>query len=88
MKDSLEISAEDIDTGASANETMPCEFDGEPMDIGLNAAFLLDVLNHLSPEEEIVFKINSPTKAIIILPGKGKENYDLLMLVMPVRLNV
>ncbi len=87
MKESFEISAEDVDTGATANETLPCEFNGEPMDIGLNAAFLLEVLTHLSPEEEVMFKINSPTKAIIIVPVKGKENYDLLMLVMPVRLN-
>jgi DNA polymerase-3 subunit beta len=87
MKNEMEISAEDIDTGASANESMECEFNGETMDIGLNAAFLSDVLNHLAPEEEVIFKINSPTKAIILLPMKGKENFDLLMLVMPVRLN-
>ncbi len=87
MKENLEISAEDIDTGATADENMPCEYDGEPMDIGLNAAYLYDVLNHFAPEEEVVFKIHSPTKAIIILPNEEKENYELLMLVMPVRLN-
>jgi DNA polymerase-3 subunit beta len=45
------------------------------------------VLSHLSFEEKIVFKLHSATKAVIILPTKEKESYDLMMLLMPVRLN-
>lgn len=84
--DKLEISAEDIDKGSSGKETIYCEFSGEPMSIGFNTAFLNEVLNHLD-SETVHFKLNSPTKAVIVLPEEQKENEDLFMLLMPVRLN-
>lgn len=84
--DKLEISAEDIDKGSSGKETIYCEFSGEAMSIGFNTAFLNEVLNHLD-SETVHFKLNSPTKAVIVLPEEQKENEDLFMLLMPVRLN-
>lgn len=84
---SLEISAEDLDLGASGTETILCKYDGEPLEIGFNSAYVNDVLSHLSFEKKIVFKLHSATKAVIILPTEVKENYDLMMLLMPVRLN-
>ena len=85
-KNSLEISAEDIDHGSNAKENVFCEYSGEPMDIGFNTSYVNDVLSHLD-EDEIIFKLHSPTKACIIEPLKAKENEDLMMLLMPVRLN-
>ncbi len=85
-KDSLEISAEDIDHGSNAKENVVCEYSGEPMDIGFNTSYVNDVLSHLD-EEEIIFKLHSPTKACIIEPSKPMEKEDLMMLLMPVRLN-
>ncbi|HOJ17220.1 MAG TPA: DNA polymerase III subunit beta [Ignavibacteriaceae bacterium] len=85
-KDKLEISAEDIDKGSSGKEVIPCEYTGEPMSIGFNTAFLNEVLNHID-SETVVFKFNSPTKAVIVLPKEQKETEDLFMLLMPVRLN-
>jgi len=46
-----------------------------------------DILSHLGTEEEITFKLHSPTKAVIIEPVEKKENQELMMLLMPVRLN-
>ncbi len=85
-KDKLEVSAEDIDHGSNAKETVFCEYSGEPMDIGFNTSYVNDVLSHLA-EEDIIFKLHSPTKACIIEPAEVKENEDLMMLLMPVRLN-
>ncbi len=85
-KNSLEISAEDIDHGSNAKENIVCEYSGEPMDIGFNTAYVNDVLSHLD-DEEIIFKLHSPTKACIIEPSKAVEKEDLMMLLMPVRLN-
>lgn len=83
----LEVSAEDLDKGASADEKMECEYTGEPMDIGFNSGYMNDVLSHLVSEKELVFKLHSATKAVIIEPVEQKENVELLMLLMPVRLN-
>ncbi len=83
----LDISAEDIDLGASGIESIACEYNEEPLSIGFNSAYVNDVLSHLSSEKELIFKLHSPSKAVIILPVEEKENQDLMMLVMPVRLN-
>lgn len=86
-KDSLDISAEDLDIGASGEEKVVCEYSGDEMEIGFNSAYVNDILNHLSGEDEIIFKLHSPTKAVIVEPVQKKENQDLMMLLMPVRLN-
>lgn len=87
-KDSLDISAEDLDIGASGEEKVTCEYTGDEMEIGFNSAYVNDILSHLNSEEEIIFKLHSPTKAVIIEPVQKKENQDLMMLLMPVRLNI
>jgi DNA polymerase III subunit beta len=87
LKDNnLEVSAEDIDHGSSAKENIYCEYKGEPMDIGFNTLYVNDILTHIN-EEEILFKLHSPTKACIIEPIEKSENEDLMLLLMPVRLN-
>ena len=83
---SLEVSAEDIDHGSDAKESIPCEYKGEPMDIGFNTTYVNDILSHLVGDQ-VVFKLHSPTKASIIEPVKNEENEDIMMLLMPVRLN-
>ncbi|MGE5363542.1 MAG: DNA polymerase III subunit beta [Bacteroidota bacterium] len=83
----LEVSAEDLDQGSSARESITCEYAGERMEIGFNSAYVNDVVSHLQGEEEIIFKLHSPTKAVIIEPVKMKDSEELMMLLMPVRLN-
>ncbi len=86
-ENNLEVSAEDLDLGASGTENIMCKYKGEPLEIGFNSSYVNDVLSHLGSEKKIIFKLHSPTKAVIILPIEEKENYDLMMLLMPVRLN-
>ncbi len=85
--DKVEVSAEDIDLGASGKEEVAVAYDGEPMEIGFNATYLSDVLSHLNDNEEVHFKLHTPNKAVIVYPKEQKENYELVMLLMPVRLN-
>jgi DNA polymerase III subunit beta len=82
----LRVSAEDIDHGSNAFENISCEYNGDSMDIGFNTGYVNDILSHIS-DEEVVFKLHSPTKACIIEPTKESENEELLLLLMPVRLN-
>ena len=85
-KDNLEVSAEDIDRGSNAVENIICDYKGDPMEIGFNTAYVNDVLTHVN-NEDIIFKLHSPTKACIIEPSTKKDNEELLLLLMPVRLN-
>jgi len=86
-ENNLEISAEDIDMGNFGKENIMCSYSGTPIEIGFNSQYVNDVLSHLVAEEEIIFKLHSSNKAVIIVPSKSKENQDLMMLIMPVRLN-
>ncbi|MBU1680714.1 MAG: DNA polymerase III subunit beta [Bacteroidetes bacterium] len=86
-ENNLEISAEDLDMGASGKEHLKCEYSDAPLEIGFNSAYVNDVLSHLSSEKKIIFRLHSPTKAVILHPAETKENEELLMLIMPVRLN-
>lgn len=82
----LMISAEDLDFSNEANERLSCEHDGEDIEIGFNAKFLIEMLNNMDAEE-IALKLNAPNRAGIILPVEQDENEDILLLVMPVMLN-
>ncbi len=85
-KSSLRITAQDIDFGGEAKETRACTYSGDALEIGFNSNYLLDILTHLDGEE-VVFRFSSPTRAGLIAPGAVAADEDVIMLVMPVRLN-
>ena len=86
--DKLDISAEDLELSNNAHETIPCQYEGDPMDIGFNAKFLTEMISYLD-SEQVLIELSHPSRAGIIFPY-GDENEDkkddILMLVMPVML--
>jgi len=82
----LQISAEDLDFSNEANERLSCEHDGEDIEIGFNAKFLVEMLGNMD-SEQIRLTMSAPNKAGVILPAEKDESEDILMLVMPVMLN-
>lgn len=82
----LQISAEDLDFANEANERLSCEHDGEDIEIGFNAKFLVEMLGNID-SKEIVLKLSEPNKAGLIIPKDTDDNEDILMLIMPVMLN-
>ena len=82
----LMISSEDLDFSNEANERLVCEHDGEDIEIGFNAKFLIEMLGNIS-SDQITFKLSAPNRAGLIEPSNKNENEDILMLVMPVMLN-
>ncbi|MBD3627396.1 MULTISPECIES: DNA polymerase III subunit beta [Cyclobacterium] len=82
----LQVSAEDLDFSNEANERLSCEHEGEDIEIGFNAKFLVEMLNNISAKE-VTLKFSAPNRAGLILPSDMSENEDILMLVMPVMLS-
>lgn len=82
----LMISAEDLDFSNEANERLSCEHDGEDLEIGFNAKFLVEMLGNID-SDDITLKLSAPNKAGIITPHDKDDEEDILMLVMPVMLN-
>jgi len=82
----LQISAEDLDFSNEANERLSCEHEGEDIEIGFNAKFLIEMLTNLD-SDKIKLTMSAPNKAGVLFPGEKDKSEDILMLVMPVMLN-
>lgn len=83
----LNLSAEDLDFANEANERLTCQYEGEDIEIGFNATFLMEMLNNLSTDQ-MVLELSEPNRAGILHPDENEEaEEDILMLVMPVMLN-
>lgn len=84
----LIITAEDSNFGTKGKEGINCSFEGDPMDIGLNAKYIIEILNNIETED-VCFELSRPDRPCVITPyaeAEETENTDesLLMLVMPV----
>ena len=75
------ISSEDTDYRSRAKETLDAVYSGEPMAIGVNAKFLVEMLNSLNCDE-VYLDMSEPNRAILI---NGEEG--VLELIMPIMLN-
>lgn len=80
------ITTEDPEKASKAKEDITCEYTGEPLTIGYNAAYLKDILVHVN-DGAVVAKLNTPISAALFLPEIQAENRELTMLLMPIRLN-
>jgi len=65
-----------------AEEGLALEYDGDPLDIGFNISYLLDVLNHVESETVTVTMGDSNSSALVQMPGREDFKY----VVMPMRI--
>ena len=95
--DQLVTSVQNIDYSLSAEESMICEYDGMPMNIGFKGTTLVDFLNNIECEN-IEFQIADQSRAVIIVPspqpnavkdddGNAKSKEEIVMLLMPSIIN-
>jgi len=80
---SLTISSQDLDFSNEATEQLPCVYEGDPVTIGFNSKFFLEVLGIMHPGS-IRMELLDYTKPCIILPEEQEEGEHLLLLIMPV----
>jgi DNA polymerase-3 subunit beta len=79
----VRFSVETPDLG-EAHEDLEVDYNGEALDIGFNASYLLEVLRYM-PTEEVKLTFKAPERATTIEPA-GDNAPDYLCLVMPLRL--
>ena len=65
-----------------AEEGLAVEYDGDPLDIGFNISYLLDVLNHVDSPTVSMTMGDSNSSALIQMPGREDFKY----VVMPMRI--
>lgn len=80
----LKFSVQTPDLGEAQDE-LPVRFTGDPLDIGFNAAYLLEILRYM-PTDEVRMTFKAPERAATIEPENWSESAQYLCLVMPLRL--
>ncbi len=85
-KHSCEILTEDPEKSSKAKEVLDVIYKGESLIIGYNAEYLKDVVSHISGDD-IKIKFNTSISAALFNSVKEDSNSNILMLLMPIRLN-
>lgn len=78
------LQSQDLDYSTKADERVACSYEGNPMSIGFNAVYMMEVLNNL-PGDSIVVKLSDPGRPGLFMPFEQKENEDIVMLQMPMQ---
>lgn len=80
----LHLHAEDTEYANKADMQIPCDYNGEDINIGFSSKFLTEMLSVLS-SDDITMKMSQPNRPGIIEPVDGLEaEENILMLSMPV----
>ncbi len=85
-ENSLTMSAKDLDFSNEATEQMHCKYEGDPLMIGFNAKFVIEMLNVMETDE-VIINMSAPNRAGIMIPGDEPDDENLMMLVMPIMMN-
>ncbi len=81
---SLTLSTNNADVGGEGKESLPCEYDGDTLEIGYNASYVSEILSKIEGDD-IVFELSTPVAAgLVYSPNVSKDDY--LCLIMPLRL--
>jgi DNA polymerase III subunit beta len=81
---SLELSTLNRETGAEARESIEVQYDAEPMEIGYNANYLLEVLGKIDTAD-VRFRFREPVSAAIVEPADQQDGEEHFCLLMPLR---
>ena len=77
--DHVVLTAQDVDHSTAAEETIKCEYNGEPMNIGFKSADVIDVVNNID-SEGVFLKLLDPARAGVFLPSEQKAGEELIVL--------
>jgi DNA polymerase-3 subunit beta len=82
----LIITAQDIDFSNEAQERLSCEYEGNDMEIGFNAKFMIDMLGILHGDD-VVLSLSEYNRPGVLRPAEQGAGEEVLMLLMPIVLN-
>jgi DNA polymerase-3 subunit beta len=80
----LRFSVQTPDLGEAQDE-LPINYEGDPLDIGFNASYLLEILRYM-PTDEVRMTFRAPERAATVEPVGWEEDTKYVCLIMPLRL--
>ena len=85
--DRISLTAQDLDFYVSANETISCSYEGEPVIIGFKSTFLVEILSNMETPT-VLIELADSTRAGVFKPVYDDKRSDsTLMLLMPMIIN-
>ncbi len=83
----IDLTAQDIDFSVSANETISCSYEGDPVTIGFKSTFLVEILSNIDTPT-VTVELADSTRAGVFKPVyDDRQNSETLMLLMPMMIN-
>ena len=83
----VNLTAQDIDFSVSANETISCSYEGQPVTIGFKSTFLVEFLSNIETPT-VVIELADSTRAGVFKPVyDDQQSSEVLMLLMPMMIN-
>lgn len=78
------ITAQDFDYSTKGEETVPCDYEGNDLQIGFNWKNMVKVLSALKGED-VVIELTAPARPGLFIPAERTEGVDIIMLQMPLQ---
>lgn len=78
------LSAQDQDYFTSAEESVPCNYQGSPMTIGFKADYMREVLSNLKGET-VMIELSDPARPGLFMPEEADPGEEVVMLQMPMQ---
>lgn len=83
----INLTAQDLDFSVSAQESLPCDYEGEDIVIGFKSTFLIEILSNLETQT-VLIELADLTRAGVFKPVYDEQPAnDTLMLLMPMMIN-
>jgi DNA polymerase-3 subunit beta len=83
----ISLAAQDIDFSVSANETISCSYDGNPVTIGFKSTFLVEILSNIDTPT-VMIELADSTRAGVFMPVyDDKHAGEVMKLLMPMMIN-
>ena len=80
----VELAANSPEVGGEAFEQIPAEYDGEPMQTGYNAVYLMEILRRMGAPT-VTFELGNQVTAAVLRPEGETGARDYFCLLMPLR---
>lgn len=81
---SIRVAAQDLDYGTSAEERIPCDYEGNNMTIGFNCAFTIEIANNIKGDN-LLIRLSDPARPGVFEPMQQAEGENLLTIQMPMQ---
>lgn len=83
--DQMELTARDMDYARSGYEKVNCNYQGNPMSLGFNGDYMVEVLSNL-PGSTVSLELSAPQRPGIFMPTEQPQDATLLVLLMTMQL--